>query len=283
VSHGTQLALVPEARVFEELKLVDPRTGREYWSARELMPNLGYGADWRNFAAAIERARLAVENSGEDASGVFVAVTENPGDLGGRPKADFRLSRYGAYLVAMNGDPRKPEVAAAQRYFAVKTREAEIKGVGSPDTLSRRQILVMALEAEERADRAEHALEQSEAIVERVTASAGCISLAQAAQTLGIGRATLIGHLGRLRLIINRPGTTDHLRPYQNQLQAGRFEVEAQTYTRGKGEDALDVTTARTRVTPKGLLHIATLLQQEGKLTPRGRSWLRARIEKGSR
>jgi DNA-damage-inducible protein D len=96
----------------------------EYWSARELMPLLGYGADWRNFDAAVHRARTAAANTGADVTGLFVAVTENSG---GRPRLDYRLGRYACYLVAMNGDPRKGEIAKAQRYFAVKTREAEVR------------------------------------------------------------------------------------------------------------------------------------------------------------
>ncbi len=105
---------------FDAIRRTDA-TGREYWSARDLMNPMGYGR-WNEFRPVIDRAMRSATNQGHEVEPLFRV---NPEKTGGRPREDYRLTRFAAYLVAMNGDPRKPEVAAAQAYFAVRTREAE--------------------------------------------------------------------------------------------------------------------------------------------------------------
>lgn len=128
----------PQSSPFDAIRRTRP-DGSEYWMARELMPLQGYGK-WERFANAIDRARIAAANTGVDVASAFVQVTQlpgagkNPSEQGGRPSIDYHLSRFACYLVAMNGDPRKPEVARAQAYFAVRAREAETQQAVSQPT-----------------------------------------------------------------------------------------------------------------------------------------------------
>ena len=103
-------------------------TGVEYWLARDLQHLRGY-AEGRNFSnSALAKAKIACEVSGYPVANHFVDVNKMV-DLGSgsqREIEDIILTRYACYLIAQNGDPRKPEIAFAQTYFAIQTRRAEL-------------------------------------------------------------------------------------------------------------------------------------------------------------
>lgn len=104
------------------------RDGREieYWTAREIQPILGY-EQWRTFEQVIDRAKMACESAGIDPKNHFAETSKKVviGSGALAPRADCYLTRYGCYLVAMNGET--PEVGVAQTYFAAQTRRQELQ------------------------------------------------------------------------------------------------------------------------------------------------------------
>lgn len=133
------------ASPFDALRREDDY-GQEYWSARDIQPVMGYDK-WENFLRVVERAIRSAENTGTYSDQAFSRTQEK--GTGGAPKADFRLSRNASYLVAMNGEPNKPAVAAAQAYFATQTRKAEIATSRPMSELEMAKQYVAALEREQ--------------------------------------------------------------------------------------------------------------------------------------
>lgn len=117
-------ALIQIQQNLEAIKRISTdKEPTEFWLARDLMPILGYST-WRQFSEAIERAKEACKVSGQPVDNHFLPVPAK--STGGRPKDDYFLTRYACYLVAQNGDPRKPQIALAQTYFATQTRKQEL-------------------------------------------------------------------------------------------------------------------------------------------------------------
>ena len=210
---------------FDAIRQVDGRG--EYWSARDLMPLLGYDK-WERFEGSIERAKAAAENTGATTANHFPGAGRMV-DIGSgarREIRDYHLTRYACYLVAMNGDPRKPEIAAAQTYFATKTRQAELQAV--PDMATpegRLMILQMAIEAERRAMQAE----RTNAILMHVTKT---YTATEIAKELGFRSATALNQDLAERRIQFKQNKTWVL--YSDYANRGYTEIKQEVLDNGK-------------------------------------------------
>jgi DNA-damage-inducible protein D len=89
---------------FDAIRRYD-KIGDEYWSARDLQGLLGY-AKWQKFQDAIERAKMACKNSGQDPELNFTQSGKPIITGKGRRQeaVDYHMTRYACYLVAMSGD-----------------------------------------------------------------------------------------------------------------------------------------------------------------------------------
>ena len=111
-----------------ELEKVKKRSsqGVDFWMARDINMLLGYPT-WREFEAVVGRARDAVQTNGIDVSH-HIVLTHKMMEVAGGAKVrgdDYFLTRGACRLIAMNGDPAKPEIAGAQAYFVVQTHRME--------------------------------------------------------------------------------------------------------------------------------------------------------------
>ncbi len=87
--------------------------GKTTWHARDLMNMLGY-ENWNSFKSVINRATNACVALDINVAENFEQIEQV---IDGNKIPDFKLTRFACYLIAMNGDPKKENVARAQVYF----------------------------------------------------------------------------------------------------------------------------------------------------------------------
>lgn len=104
---------------FEDLK---NQNGIVYRRASEVTVMPGYN-DMKAFCKVPDRATKAFVSPDIPHYENIMAVKRNNNGVGFR---DFRLTRFACCPAAMNGDPKKPEAALAQAYFARQTRKFEL-------------------------------------------------------------------------------------------------------------------------------------------------------------
>lgn len=101
--------------------------GVDFWFARELQEHFGYSR-WESFEKVVHKG---IENAmlvGVAPEDHFRQVTKmvQTGSGAEREIVDYVLTRYAAYLIAVNADGSKPNVAYIKHYFVVSARKQEL-------------------------------------------------------------------------------------------------------------------------------------------------------------
>jgi len=234
--------------------------------ARDIQSILGYDT-WENFSSVLERAAESCRNGKQEILNHFRSTTKMVGIGSGAEKKvqDFFLTRYACYLIAMNGLTSKPEIATAQRYFAVQTRLQEIdqKALEDGERVRLRGRLTQATK------HLNSAAKQAGVINYAFFANAGyqglySMGLAEIKKRKGIGeKEELFDRAGRLELAANEFRATLAEKAIVEKKIKGQGAAEAEH--RQVGKAVRDTMQRQSGVSPENLAAEPSIKQLESQ------------------
>lgn len=93
------------------------QNGEIFWYASEFMKSLGYA----EYSPAMKPIQKAFQVCMSTSIITSENLREEIREVNEKKIKDYKLSRFACYLIAMNSDTKKPQVAKAQAYFAAFT------------------------------------------------------------------------------------------------------------------------------------------------------------------
>lgn len=205
-----------------------------------------FGKEHKNVIRAIESLEC-----GEDFTRLNFELSEYV-DPTGRKLPEYLITRDGFTLLAMGFTGKEAmqfKLAYIQRFNELETQQAR------PRELSTKEILLMALKAEEEKERLALQVQElaPKAVVhDRITTAINCHTVKEVAQMVGSGEKRLYDWLRTNGYL--QTSRADWNLPYQRWVEAGLFRVVENPWKDTKGEQHMS---RKTLITGKGVARIA--------------------------
>ncbi|MCX6592265.1 MAG: damage-inducible protein D [Acidobacteria bacterium] len=251
--------------------------GGKFWYARDFMKMLGY--------ESFEAFRKPINKAIATCTALEIQVAENftqvQREVDGAWVADFKLTRFACYLISINGDVRKPEVAAAQAYF-VTMAEAFRQYIQDTDGVERVQIRDEVSEREKSLTTIAHRAGVQSFQFFHNAGYRGMynMDLAQLKQLKGVSHGrTVLDFMGRQELAANLFRITQTEAKIENEDLRGQRQLEKAAFD--VGQTVRNTMIELSGKTPESLPTSEDIAEVRGKLKQARREF--GRIDKPSR
>jgi DNA-damage-inducible protein D len=198
--------------------------GSPTWREQDLMSAMGYESVG-TFQKAVTRAMQACLSLGMRTEDDFIRVGDS-----------YKFTRFASYLIALNGDPKKPGVAAAQTYFAklADSFQSYLEDAEGVDRLLIREEMTRGMKALHGTAKS-HGVENYAFFQNEGYKGMYNMSLAELERFKGVPKkGALLDHMGKTELAANLFRVTQTDEKIKNERLRGQGQLERAAFSVGR-------------------------------------------------